>query len=1045
MSNFNEYFKNTGSGIIVNRFFGTADEYNPDYKITKISHEIIEEAPYPASYYIENSLTATHKVKVTYFINDDPEAKFTEFEVPKEIDGTFIIEGSYRISTNKLNSDYDCRFRILGTGDHKITFDYDRYYDIDKGILKIKKLNEDLGVTDHGLEIKLPMIQGILGDPNKKEFLRLTDKQSKKLQIKLDLPELPEYITQDLIEKCIAFGDDRIKDLIIDKSIDSVPASFMQFLFKENNGRNFFLTRRQIRSYFTKWNKLQDTTTSINNLCSRFWRLGSTELQIPPGVNAVNLESFKSKIQISKSVAYNATMADLIDIADTPINNNTNLQNSLTISTHLTDTGVLFDVYTKDFEKVTIDYLDYLNSKVVASEFVDYTTNTLLPDTNGQVEVKYRMRRKRVPVEEIDLIDLHPDYRLSSTTRRIPFVNFTDSVRISMGTSMLKQSIPIINSQRPLVDTGNVDDLKNNVLNELFKYPEGVVKDITADSVFIELPNKDLITYTRRTAIQSLNEVSVYTEPKVKVGDKVKEGDIIIGAVGMEKDTVKSGLNANILFHAYHGLVNEDAVVVSESFADRMASYSIIDLMIDVKSSNSLKWIAPIGTKVKSKDSVVTLYKAVRLNEVNRIINEKLGSLIKTEEGEDISQYTIESNLVVPNNIDDAIVSDVMIQENTEMKIPKNVKTPDYAFAKSSSSVIEEYEKKKDRKIIYDKYPEYVASDTLDPMNLTDKSYKVVYTIRVRLIKYSRVTYGEKITSRYGGKGVVSAIIPDHLMPILDNGSRVEVILNPYSTINRKIPSVIMEVGLGNIAMKIHSMVDVYKKTAAGKKKILPLLQKYYGDRYKGMSVDDFIDLHNKSNIEDVYHFNVGCFSTYNPKQIEEWMDELGISTQGNVYLPEQDLVDLKELKDNLPEEEYNKVLEDISGKFRKIDKPLMAGMMTLERLYHIPTFSNKVTSDMSDNLRNEPIAGRGRYRDTGQKIGEQELSVLLSRNAKKFIEVSRAKVEREFNQRFLDNLLGLGMMVVDEKGYGQGGSSLKDSVNKMKTKYRLKGGGDHE
>jgi hypothetical protein len=69
------------------------------------------------------------------------------------------------------------------------------------------------------------------------------------------------------------------------------------------------------------------------------------------------------------------------------------------------------------------------------------------------------------------------------------------------------------------------------------------------------------------------------------------------------------------------------------------------------------------------------------------------------------------------------------------------------------------------------------------------------------------------------------------------------------------------------------------------------------------------------------------------------------------------------------------------------------------------------------------------------------ELSVLLSRSSKKFIEASRQGVEREFNQRFLDNLLGLGMMVVDDKGYGQGGSNLKDSLNKMKTKYRLKGG----
>ena len=116
---------------------------------------------------------------------------------------------------------------------------------------------------------------------------------------------------------------------------------------------------------------------------------------------------------------------------------------------------------------------------------------------------------------------------------------------------MLKQSIPIVNAQRPLVDTGNYDDLSDNVLNEKFKYPKGVVKEITPDDVIIELPGGEITKIARRTAIQSLNDVSVYTEPKVKVGDEVKENDVIVGGIEIEKDTVKSGLNTLVLCHAY--------------------------------------------------------------------------------------------------------------------------------------------------------------------------------------------------------------------------------------------------------------------------------------------------------------------------------------------------------------------------------------------------------------------------------------------------------------------------------------------------------------
>lgn len=428
----------------------------------------------------------------------------------------------------------------------------------------------------------------------------------------------------------------------------------------------------------------------------------------------------------------------------TPINQSTNIINSLTVSAHVTDEGVLFDVYDKNFNKITIQYIDYLNSKVVASEYVDYDTKKLKPNADGEVQVKYRMKRKMVKVEDIQLIDLHPDYRLSSTSRRIPFINSTDSVRISMGCSMLRQSVPLVNAQRSLVDTGNAEELENNILNEKFKYPEGKVTKIDENAITITLPDGTDTEIQRRTAIQSINDIAVFTEPKVKVGQKVKKGDIITGAVGTTKETFKVGLNTLVLFHAYHGLVNEDALVISESYAQRIASYSVIDLSINIKNMTALKWIAPVGTKVKSGDSVVTYLQAIKLNDINEAINNKLGGIF---EG-DLSDYTREQRLKVPNNIEEAWISDVMIQENKKPIIPRQVKAPDYKFVHTSKKVIDDYEKSMDRKVIYDKFPEYVASDRLRPIIMNPKEYKIVYTVRVRLIKKTIGMVGSKITNR---------------------------------------------------------------------------------------------------------------------------------------------------------------------------------------------------------------------------------------------------------------------------------------------------------
>lgn len=782
MSNFNEFFKNKGLKTIVSRFFDGADEYNPKYKITNLKYEIVPEPAYPASYYIENDLTASFKIKITYDLNNDGVERETEFEIPKEIDGTFIIEGSYRISTNKLGNDYDCRMKLTGPGDHIINIDYNRRYDVSKKVLKVRRFDKDSGNPLGTVDIPYDQID----EYKDQELLRLTPKQVKKFEIKLDLDYTPEFITRKLLDDAIAFGDDRIKDLIIDKTIDSVAQGFMQFLFRDNNGRNFWSAKKSIKTYFAKYNKLQDQINSITSLAYRFFKgskdATSKELQIPPGVNALNLESLKTKITVPGTVAINTTMTDLIDLADTPINQNTNLQNALTVSTHVTDDGVLFDVYDKDFTKITIDYLDYLNKKVVASEYVDYDALKVVPDEDGMIEVKHRMKRKRVPKDDFDLIDLHPDYRLSTSSRRIPFLNQTDSVRISMGTSMGRQAIPLANGQRPLVDTGNYDDLHDNVLNAKFEYPEGEVTAITESDVEITLPDGKLTKIPRRTAIQSLNDVAVWTEPKVKVGDKVKKGDVITGSHEVTSETVRSGMNTFVLYSAYKGLVHEDAVVISESYADRMKSYGIIDLTIDIKTTTCLKWIAPIGTKVKSKDSVVTLYKAVKIDQINQMLQDKLGSLHKDENGKDISEYTVEQHLKVPNNIDDAIVSDVMIQENPKPRLPRNVKVPDYTWARESKKEIDSYMKGMDRKIIYDKFPEYVASDRLKPIEIDPKEYKTVYRVRVRLIKTHIPGSGDKISNRYGGKGVVSVVLPDSQMPVV-NGKTVELIMNPYSTI----------------------------------------------------------------------------------------------------------------------------------------------------------------------------------------------------------------------------------------------------------------------
>lgn len=323
MSNFNEYIKNQGAALIVSRFFNNADMYSKK-KITSIDFDFVDEPPKPASYYVENGLTATHKIRVKYTIDDDPTLKYCEFEIPKEIDGAIIIEGAYRISTNTLDQDYDCRISMSGSGTHRIKIDYNRYYDIDKRVFRVTRNSGYTGMPcDKDITIPYEEIDTVEGE--KKEYLKLTDRQRKKFQIKLDLDYDPEYVTTRLIQDCLNFGDDRLKDLIIDKRVSSVPVGFMQYMFRSANGTNYNMARRRIQNYYTKNGKLQDQITAITSLAIKYFK-GSKDkdskakdVTVPPGINAINLQSLRNKITIPETVAYNASFSDLIDISDTPI------------------------------------------------------------------------------------------------------------------------------------------------------------------------------------------------------------------------------------------------------------------------------------------------------------------------------------------------------------------------------------------------------------------------------------------------------------------------------------------------------------------------------------------------------------------------------------------------------------------------------------------------------------------------------------------------------------------------------------------------------
>jgi DNA-directed RNA polymerase beta subunit len=216
------------------------------------------------------------------------------------------------------------------------------------------------------------------------------------------------------------------------------------------------------------------------------------------------------------------------------------------------------------------------------------------------------------------------------------------------------------------------------------------------------------------------------------------------------------------------------------------------------------------------------------------------------------------------------------------------------------------------------------------------------------------------------GKGVISRIIPDDEMPRV-NGEPCGVILNPYSIIGRKIPSVVMETGLSNVAVRLYEIVTEMINTGR-KDEILPLLNKYYDKKFQKMRITEFLRKYKEQGL-NLFSFDVGCFSKYTPEIIQKWMNELGVSTSSEVEIPALEAADLDALKDAMSEEEFESYKESLKGKYVKIDRPLMYGYNYIIKLYHVPEAANKVTSDMNDNKYGQPILGGGKYRREGELV----------------------------------------------------------------------------
>jgi len=336
----------------------------------------------------------------------------------------------------------------------------------------------------------------------------------------------------------------------------------------------------------------------------------------------------------------------------------------------------------------------------------------------------------------------------------IPFIENNDGNRILMALNQVKQMLPLKNPEPPIVQSG-YESLLTNVLSDSFikRSPcNGKVIKVTNDFIGIICTNgkKQMVDITpvHLKAGTGNNTLSTFI-PVVKEGQTVKTNQIVAEGSCISQGTISLGRTLSVCYMPYDGYNFEDGIVINERLveSDSLTSLHGKEIEAEISPKDKVVYVASLGMITKKGDPL--------LRKIAGEIAELLG-YEEDEENEDMDRSGDELIIKSPGG---KIVDIEVFSNLPENKYPKLVELIKRTNAK--------YKKPEKEKYSYDGI-----------------SVKGVY-IKFKLEKEMKINVGDKLSNRYGGKGIISLIEKNDMMPRTPWGESVDIILNPLGIINR--------------------------------------------------------------------------------------------------------------------------------------------------------------------------------------------------------------------------------------------------------------------
>jgi len=431
--------------------------------------------------------------------------------------------------------------------------------------------------------------------------------------------------------------------------------------------------------------------------------------------------------------------------------------------------GFLETPYFKVKNGKVLNEIEYLNAyeeekySIAAGGIETDEKNNIVP---GKVEARVNGEPGIISKKEIDFIDCSPEQCISVATSLIPFLKNDDANRALMGSNMQRQSVPLIKPQAPLVCTGVEEKIARDSGQVIIAEEDGVVTEIDAESITIKGKNKK--TYKLRTFIRTNQYTCFHQKPIVEKGQKIKKGQVIADGGSIEKGRLALGRNLLVAFMPWRGGNYEDSIVISEKLVknDTFSSINIEDFTCDVRETK-------LGPEVTTSD-------------IPNVGEEKLRDL--DEEG--IVRVGAE---VGPGDI---LVGKISPKGEAELTAEERLLRAIFGEkAKEVKDTSLTVEHGKVGRVINVKVFERSQGHKLEP--------GVIKRVKIEMAQIRKVMAGDKLSGRHGNKGVVSRILPEEEMPFMEDGTPVDIVLNPLGVASRMNIGQILETHLGWAAKEL--------------------------------------------------------------------------------------------------------------------------------------------------------------------------------------------------------------------------------------------------